>query len=82
MFVNNMKKYIFLLLFLCSCSGTMFGGKVVGPYIRHYKGKMECAYVQGWFSNIKCMCWITEPNFSPDRTFLEVPNVMCEKSFQ
>ena len=79
-----MKNIIFTLFLLTalSCSHTVFGGKVVGPYYKQYKGKLECAKIQGWFNNIKCMCWITEPDFSQDRTFLEAPNVMCEKQFE
>ena len=77
-----MKKLIVIVLMLSSCTPTlMFGGRVIGPYVKHFHGQMKCAFVEGWFTKKKCMCYITDQNFSPDRTFLAAEYVMCEKSF-
>jgi len=78
-----MKKILAILcLFLFSCSGPFFGMRVVGPYIRHYDGKLTCAFVKDWRGNRKCMCHISDPNFSINKTFMPTNDTMCVKSFR
>jgi hypothetical protein len=77
-----MKKIFILLsiLIVCSCTPLFFGGKVVGAYYKHFKGKLECAYVSGWQPKPVCMCWICEPGFSNNHTFLVSENeIFCQQ---
>jgi len=78
------KLFLFLLLLTCSCTTmSVFGGKVTSEYKEHYKGELECAMVEGWFSSEKCMCHITDESFSPHaKTFLDAPSAFCEEEYQ
>jgi hypothetical protein len=73
-----------LALLLCSCSATpFFGATVQGKYTTHYDGKLECAVVVGWADDGKptCMCRLTDPAFSEDKTFIKSPYaILCEVS--
>jgi len=62
---------------LISCASTVFGGQIVGRYYNHFNNQLQCAMVKGWFDETKCMCWITQKNFSKDRSFLSAPEVFC-----
>lgn len=78
-----MKTLLTLMVLICttSCGVTLFfGARVVGPYYRHFKGKIECAYVDGWHTKRTCLCWIIEPGFSNNKTFLVSENdIFCEQ---
>jgi len=77
-----MKTVLVIAALLCttSCAALFFGGKVIGPYYRHFKGKMECAYVSGWHVEKKCLCWIIERGFSENKTFLVSENeAFCQQ---
>lgn len=74
---------LLVLLVLAACTPLFFGGKVVGPYYKHFKGKMECAYVEGWHVGKKCLCWISEPGFSENKTFLVSENeIFCQQQVE
>ena len=60
----------------------VFGGRVVGPYVRHYRGQLECAFVKGWYQDVKCMCWLIDRSFGQDITFMQVNDEMCKKNFE
>lgn len=71
-----------VLLTLTSCMhNNFFGARVVGPYIDYYDGQLVCAYVKGWHKNRKCLCIITDMNFSNNRTLMPPENQdMCKRS--
>lgn len=69
-------RYILLCFILVGCSTSFFGGRVIGQYYYHYDNQIRCAYVAGWGKN-KCMCEITDPNFSPDKSFISAEEWMC-----
>jgi hypothetical protein len=80
-----MKRLIVLLTFLAGCATTsegpmFFGGTIVGPYVQHFDGKLECANVRGWYQEVRCMCHITDPAFSDDKSFIwSMPQACKEK---
>jgi len=70
---------IFVLIITSACFPLFFGGRVVGPYIRHYNGQMECAFIEGWYKQITCVCWM--PNIFSDKTFLTPEaDVFCKEN--
>jgi hypothetical protein len=74
---------LIVIFSMCSCTPLFFGGKVIGPYHRHYKNKLECAYVEGWSDKKTCMCWICEPGFSNNRTFLlSEDEIFCQQDIK
>jgi hypothetical protein len=78
---KEMKEAIVLAIVLmtCSCSQLFFGGKVVSSYHKHFENKLECAYVEGWYAEKTCMCWVCESNFSSDRSFLVSDEIFCKR---
>ena len=67
-----------LLLVMACAPTTFFGGRVVGPFHHLFNGQMDCAWVSGW-QETRCMCMLTDPHFSRDRTFMAVEPVMCKE---
>jgi hypothetical protein len=81
-----MKYVTYVILFalvalFTSCVTTVFGGKVIGPYKRHFNDQLECAKIEGWSEEAKCFCRVADPDFSNNKTFLESDDIMCEKEF-
>ena len=73
-------KYLIVALLLCvSCAPTFFGARMGNKYYYHFNNQLTCAWVSGWQKEPKCMCVITDPKFSQDKTFLEVKPFMCEE---
>lgn len=70
---------LFSLLAGCATQSMMFGGEVVGPYYKHFDDELECAVVDGWYPESKCMCHIPDPNFSVNKSFLWAENYMCQE---
>jgi len=69
----------FILVIVSACFPLFFGGKVVGPYIKHYNGQMECAFVDGWNKEITCVCWLLNFPELHDKVFLTLEdNTFCE----
>ena len=61
---------------------TFFGARVSGEYIEHFKGKMKCAYVVGWYKERKCMCFLTEADIRlKDKTLIASEPNACEGAF-
>jgi hypothetical protein len=75
-------KFLFFSLVLVSCaSPQFFGGKVVGPYFKHYDGTIECAYVEGWYKDVSCVCRVRDVDYDFNRVFLIAPDeILCKQS--
>jgi hypothetical protein len=76
-------KYLILfLLLLTGCSTTVFGGKVVSPYVKHFQGQVECARVQGWYLNTACVCWLVNRDVDDDIVFIHMKDEVCGRVVQ
>jgi hypothetical protein len=74
-----MKKIIILfgLLTGCATQSTVFGGKITSDYYKYFDNQLECAVVEGWYPEAKCMCHIVDPNFSVNKSFLWAYDKYC-----
>ena len=75
------KKIIFtfaILLCIVSCRNPLFfGGKVVGPYMRHFNNQLECAFVDGWETR-KCLCNVINNPEVSGKVFIVAEDKFCE----
>jgi hypothetical protein len=80
------KRVILFALVLSGCSTAVtpfFGGSQHGPYVNQFNGQILCSYISGWSPEPEssvCMCTLTDPYFSVDKTFLRAPvDALCDK---
>jgi len=60
-----------------------FGAQVDSDYVMHFDNKMRCAYVIGWYSERKCLCFLTEddPRLK-DKTLIASEPSACNKDLR